>query len=261
MGFSTLTDYNRLAPNNKYTRGRHLRLTHIVLHHMANPNGLGVVNNIFASRSGKVVSPNYAVLNDGTLVGVVDELNTPYTNGNFEWNAKSITFEIANESTRGWTVSKAAHETTARAVADIAKRHGIPLTADRIIGHKTIYERYRKGYPTACPGGLDVAWIINRARQINGSSTPSKPTPATPNRPQGDKVKVTLNLRILRRGSNGGAVKQWQALLNAHRNAGLVVDGIFGAASDRETRRFQEGHGLKVDGIVGSDTWSRALAQ
>lgn len=230
---------------------------------MASTNGINVVNNIFASRSGKVVSPNYAVLNNGTVIGVVDELNTPYTNGNFEWNAKSITFEIENESTRGWTVSKKAHEAVARVVADVAKRHGIPLTADRIIGHKTIYERYRKGYPTACPGGLDVAWIIRRAREINGSTVPS-PTPApkpTPNRPEGNKVKVTLNLRVLKRGSSGGAVKQWQALLNAHRGAGLVVDGIFGAATDRETRRFQEGHGLKVDGTVGADTWSRALAQ
>src|SRR5690625_1484204 len=129
MGFSTLTNYRRLAPSNKYTRGRHLRITHIVLHHMASTNGINVVNNIFASRSGKVVSPNYAVLDNGTVIGVVDELNTPYTNGNFEWNAKSITFEIENESTRGWTVSKKAQEAVARVVADIAKRHGIPLTA------------------------------------------------------------------------------------------------------------------------------------
>ena len=65
--------------------------------------------------------------------------------------------------------------------------------------------------------------------------------------------------QVLRRGSTGGAVKIYQVALNGV-GYPLVGDGIFGAATDSATRRFQSDRGLSVDGIVGPRTWDALLS-
>lgn len=59
----------------------------------------------------------------------------------------------------------------------------------------------------------------------------------------------------LQDGSNGLAVKRAQRALNAAIQAGLSVDGVFGADTEAAVREYQEGRGLAADGIVGPDTW------
>lgn len=56
-------------------------------------------------------------------------------------------------------------------------------------------------------------------------------------------------MRLLRRGSRGKDVAHLQKRLG-----GLVVDGIFGPATESAVLRFQRANGLKVDGIVGPQT-------
>jgi peptidoglycan hydrolase-like protein with peptidoglycan-binding domain len=65
-------------------------------------------------------------------------------------------------------------------------------------------------------------------------------------------------IMTVRRGSNGEAVKAAQRLLDKF-GSGLSVDGDFGPATDAATRRFQSGHQLAVDGIVGPNTWAALL--
>lgn len=64
---------------------------------------------------------------------------------------------------------------------------------------------------------------------------------------------------IIARGSSGSIVRAWQEKLATIGFDPGAIDGIFGPATDKATRRFQESAGLKVDGIVGRDT--RAAAQ
>lgn len=55
------------------------------------------------------------------------------------------------------------------------------------------------------------------------------------------------DMPTLARGSTGEAVKELQRL--------LLVDGIFGPATEAAVKKFQKAHGITADGIVGPYTW------
>jgi peptidoglycan hydrolase-like protein with peptidoglycan-binding domain len=56
-------------------------------------------------------------------------------------------------------------------------------------------------------------------------------------------------------GATGEAVRRLQRALRRTPNLGLVVDGVFGPATDAAVKQFQQGAGLVADGIVGPLTW------
>ena len=66
----------------------------------------------------------------------------------------------------------------------------------------------------------------------------------------------------LREGPNSSwppaTVRSAQYLLNAH-GAHLAVDGVFGPLTEAAVLSFQATHGLVVDGIIGSQTWSALI--
>jgi peptidoglycan hydrolase-like protein with peptidoglycan-binding domain len=57
-------------------------------------------------------------------------------------------------------------------------------------------------------------------------------------------------------GSTGKAVRRAQRGLRRTPDLGLVVDGVFGAATEAAVKEFQEGAGLTADGVVGPLTWN-----
>ncbi|MFL6073166.1 MAG: peptidoglycan-binding protein [Mycobacteriales bacterium] len=61
----------------------------------------------------------------------------------------------------------------------------------------------------------------------------------------------------VRSGDTGNRVKTVQYLLNAQQNAGLTVDGDFGAKTLAAVKAFQSSRGMNADGIVGVNTWSQ----
>lgn len=67
------------------------------------------------------------------------------------------------------------------------------------------------------------------------------------------------NMDTLRNGDKGQQVAALQKLLNAESNAGLAVDGIFGAKTLAAVKDYQDAKGLTVDGIVGVNTWGKLL--
>jgi len=58
----------------------------------------------------------------------------------------------------------------------------------------------------------------------------------------------------VKNGSKGEGARWTQWYLNAVDDAGLVVDGIFGAKSVAALKKFQKEHGLDDDGICGKAT-------
>jgi hypothetical protein len=71
--------------------------------------------------------------------------------------------------------------------------------------------------------------------------------------PETPQDKPTSTLRI---GSQGDLVRELQYLLNADvLDANLKVDGKFGPLTEGAVMKYQSQYGLKVDGIVGPQTW------
>ena len=59
---------------------------------------------------------------------------------------------------------------------------------------------------------------------------------------------------LLGYGSSGSWVKTLQEMLNS-KGYNLAVDGIFGPKTKAAVKSYQKAHGLKVDGLVGDETW------
>ncbi len=120
---------------------------------------------------------------------------------------------------------------TANAVRAFQSFYG--LTPDGVIGEAT-WDQLVSVYQTVrdeIPSGDDPA-------------TPVKPYPGT----------------VLRPGSTGENVRYVQSLLNAINEVfvqipSLTVDGVYGSATQRAVRLFQNLFGLVQDGVVGKNTW------
>lgn len=66
----------------------------------------------------------------------------------------------------------------------------------------------------------------------------------------------TSNLPVLKQGSTGEYVRNWQIFLNLNGYSCGFADGIFGAKTDVAVRKWQKDHGLIPDGIIGPKTWA-----
>ena len=75
-------------------------------------------------------------------------------------------------------------------------------------------------------------------------------------RAAGIEVREDDNMPTLRRGNQGEAVEELQALLNAKFGFSLEIDGNFGKATETAVKEFQKKNGLTADGVVGKKTWA-----
>jgi peptidoglycan hydrolase-like protein with peptidoglycan-binding domain len=61
---------------------------------------------------------------------------------------------------------------------------------------------------------------------------------------------------ILKEGSKGEWVKEFQQMYNSYFSGTLTADGTFGSKTKAEVIKFQKSRGLTADGVVGAKTWS-----
>ena len=67
--------------------------------------------------------------------------------------------------------------------------------------------------------------------------------------------RQSFGSRVLRRGMRGEDVRELQNKLASLGYDVGPVDGIFGPRTERAVIEFQKNNGLKVDGIVGPQTY------
>lgn len=72
---------------------------------------------------------------------------------------------------------------------------------------------------------------------------------------------VTVELPVLRKGSQGGPVGLLQMLLIGYGyDVGMAgADGLFGGATEHALTCFQEDTNLEADGVAGAETWRKLL--
>jgi len=172
MTYSKLVD--RIVPTpNQDVRAGGAKPKYIVHHHEAGTSFEAVIESWRTGR--KEGSCHITISNEGEKVGIVPEEKRAWSLSSQFFDSQALTTEIENQSAGGsWPVSDAAQEAAAQVTADWCKRYGIPCDREHVIGHREVYTRFGDSYATACPGGLDLDWIVTRARAILAAPTGGK---------------------------------------------------------------------------------------
>lgn len=142
------------------------KIDRIIIHHNATTNKNVAINTWLASGAAQT-SAHYEVA-DNEIIGIVGEGTTAWHSGDYYMNARSIGIEHKNATgAPTWTISEATYVSSAKLVADIAKRYGFAPDATHVIPHSQVH-------PTACPGGIDMNKLRSMSMKIyNGGSVPS----------------------------------------------------------------------------------------
>lgn len=148
MTYSTLSD--RIVPPRLQSYGvkwsarpKDVKINGVIPHHWATTTMAGYDALINSSAQ---KSANYLILDDGDIIGSVDERYRAWTTGSFAADDDKITIEIQNHTgSPTWTISDAAMTSLEELYADIASRYGFKPDRAHISGHRD-YEA------TACPG-------------------------------------------------------------------------------------------------------------
>lgn len=148
----------------------------IIIHHNATTNPQ-VALNTWTIDAGNYTSAHYEITDD-EIIGAVGENYIAYhaggTGGNdvpkiSNPNGRSIGLEhVNNTGAPNWTVSDATLHQSARLIADICKRYGLPINRGTIMLHREVTS-------TTCPGGLDINKLVAYA-QAEGQG--GQPNPA-----------------------------------------------------------------------------------
>lgn len=168
MAFSGLIKSQILSPN--YSE-RTEKICKITPHHAAGVLTAENLAKIF-SKTSRQASCNYAIGNDGTIIGVVDEKYRAWTSSS-RWNdQRAITIEVSNSATGGqWPISDAALNSLIKLCVDICKRNNIKKleftgTKD---GSLTMHKMFAA---TSCPGPYLESKFPYIAEQVNATLNP-----------------------------------------------------------------------------------------
>lgn len=149
------------------------KIDRFLVHHAATSN-LDVVLSMMRTGS-REVSSNYVISNTGEIISVVPEEYRAWTSASPAWDGRAITVEVINSKTGDpWPISAKAQEALSRLIADVATRYKFTPKRDgrnsTVIGHRELYTWFGESYATACPGGINLAAVTNRAAELTSSS-------------------------------------------------------------------------------------------
>ena len=243
MSNSKLVDYVKISPYK--TSPRKNKIDKITIHHMAGDLSVETCGNVFQQRR---ASSNYGIGSDGRVGMYVEEADRSWASSSAANDNRAVTIEVANSSTGGnWPVSDAALDKLIDLCVDICQRNGIEklkFTGDKN-GNMTMHNYFAA---TLCPGPYLESKFQYIADEVN-------------KRIGIEEEVCNVNLKVLRKGSEGADVKALQTLLIGYGYScgSYGADGDFGSATDKAVKAYQRANGLDVDGIVGPASWGKLL--
>ena len=267
MGYSKLTDKIARPKYKKWTTRAGASIDYVVVHHWA-ATGMGGYERLVNSKD--QASANYMILNDGTLIGSVDELYRAWTSGSWTVDRRGITIEIQDQTgSPYWRISDAAIETLISLIVDIAKRYRWnSIGPNRVRGHREFAQ-------TACPG----PYLWPRLKGIAATAqarwdgktdpvkeTPSKPKPAKKKPVDKDptagkgKAHEWPEHKLREDGDDGKITYRAYQRLLAPKEVGNytgLIDGDFEKLSIKAEQRWLKKLGYykgRIDGVRGSMT-------
>lgn len=168
--FSTLISRTILSPNYNVRKNSTYnpsdKITKITPHHAAFVGTAEQIANCFSSTS-RQASCNYAIGNDGEIIGVVDENNRAWTSSSPSNDYLAVTIEVSNSvSGEPWTISDAAWNSLVNLCVDICKRNGIAelCFTGNANGNLTAHRFFAS---TACPGTYLYGKFPELAETVN----------------------------------------------------------------------------------------------
>ena len=243
MSNSKLVDHVKISPYK--TSPRNHKIDKITIHHMAGDLSVETCGSVFQQRR---ASSNYGIGSDGRVGMYVEEADRSWASSSAANDHRAVTIEVANSSTGGnWPVSDAALAKLIDLCVDICQRNGIDklkFTGDKN-GNMTMHNYFAA---TLCPGPYLESKFQYIADEVN-------------KRIGTVEEAYEVNVKMLKKGDKGAAVKALQTLLIGYGYScgSWGADGSFGSATDKAIKAYQKDNGLDVDGIVGPATWSKLL--
>lgn len=134
----------------------------------------------------------------------------------------------------------------ANAAVPGTSNHGLGIATDLPAESRAVFDRSGGlfAFDKACSDAPWEIWHYTACRAFH------RPDPG-----------INLASPILRRGSGGPGqaafVRELQHKLRRHGDKDLNPDGDFGKRTAHAVKLFQRSHGLKVDAVVGPNTWSK----
>lgn len=168
----------RLLTTN-YTKGRGGQKPDAVVMHVVEGTMAGM-RSWFNNPASKV-SAHYGISRAGEIEQYVEESDTAWANGRVLRPTSLLVKERPGSNPNKWTVSiehegtgnddltPAQRAASAWLVADIAKRHNIPLDRKHVIRHHEIFAG------KTCPGAVDVDAVLALAKGTDATARPEKP--------------------------------------------------------------------------------------
>jgi hypothetical protein len=144
------------APGN-YEQGRKAPISRITFHHIVGDAPAAIVR---FQTPGVEVSSNYVIGSDGTIYQCVADTDTPYCDGNYDSNSRTIAIEHAG-GIAGTPYTELMYQASIKLVRYLIGKYNI---AD-FQRHRDVIDKTRYPGGTACPGALNVERIVKEAKE------------------------------------------------------------------------------------------------
>lgn len=152
----------RPARGGNYRFGRVNPISRITFHHIVGdaPAALDRFQN-----SEDEVSSTYVIGSDGTIYQCIYDTDTPYSDGSYDSNTRTISIEHAGGASY-IAYTDAMYEASTQLVAWLISAYGI----NEFYRHRDVIDKTAYPGGTACPGTLDVERIVNAAKKMQGEN-------------------------------------------------------------------------------------------